>query len=180
LVDARTRLRAPADADAAPLFAVIDRNRAHLRRWLPWVDGVIEPADTANFVRGANERIASGRALELLIEHAGELAGVAGYRALDPVNRRGEIGYWLSADLGGRGIMTAACRALIVHGFDRLDLNRIAIAAATDNWRSRGIPERLGFRFEGVLRQPEWLYDHFVDHAVYSLLRAERDERALP
>lgn len=173
-MDARTRLRAPTDADAAPLFAIIDANRAHLRRWLPWVDGVTEPGDTANFLRGVNERAALGSSLELLIEHAGELAGISGYRAIDPVNRCGEIGYWLRADRGGRGIMTASCRVLVAHGFDQLALNRVVIAAATENAKSRAIPERLGFRFEGVLRQPEWLYDRFVDHAVYSLLRSER------
>ena len=99
---------------------------------------------------------------------------MSGYRAIDPVNRSGEIGYWLRADRGGRGIMTACCRVLVAHGFERLALNRIVIAAATENTKSRAIPERLGFRFEGVLRQPEWLYDRFVDHAVYSLLRSER------
>ena len=133
-----------------------------------------EANDTANFLRGVNERAATGASLELLIEHAGELAGIAGFRALDPANRSGEIGYWLRADFGGRGLMTACCRALVAHGFDALGLNRIAIAAATGNTKSRAIPERLGFRFEGVLRQPEWLYDRFVDHAVYSLLRSER------
>ena len=173
-VDARTRLRAPTDADAPPLFAIIDANRAHLRRWLPWVDGVTEAADTANFLRGVNERNALGTSLELVIEHAGELAGCAGYRVIEPANRSGEIGYWLRADRNGSGIMTACCRALVAHGFEKLDLNRIAIAAATENMKSRAIPERLGFRFEGVLRQPEWLYDRFVDHAVYSLLRSER------
>ena len=133
-----------------------------------------EAADTANFLRGVNERAATGSSLELLLDHAGALGGVAGYRTLDAVNRTGEIGYWLRADFGGRGLMTACCRALVAHGFAALGLNRIAIAAATDNAKSRAIPERLGFRFEGVLRQPEWLYDHFVDHAVYSLLLSER------
>jgi len=135
---------------------------------------VTEPSDTANFLRGVNERAVTRSSLELLIEHAGELAGIAGYRALDALNRSGEIGYWLREDFGGRGIVTACCRALVAHGFDALGLNRIAIAAATGNAKSRAVPERLGFRLEGVLRQPEWLYDRFVDHAVYSLLRAER------
>lgn len=76
---------------------------------------------------------------------------VAGYRALDPINQSGEIGYWLRADFGGRGITTACCRALVAHGF-----------------------ERLGFHFEGVLRQSEWLYDRFVDREIYSLLRSAR------
>jgi len=39
--------------------------------------------------------------------------------------------------------------------------------------RSRAIPERLDFRQEGVLQQAEWLYDHFVDLVVYSVLARE-------
>src|SRR3712207_6857835 len=51
--------------------------------------------------------------------------------------------------------------------------NRVSIACATENKKSCAIPERLGFRREGVQRQAEWLYDHFVDHVIYAALRSE-------
>jgi ribosomal-protein-serine acetyltransferase len=171
--DERTALRSTSEDDAAPMFALIEANRAHLRRWLAWVDAVREPAHTREFLRGVAERETLGTSLDLAILHDGELAGVAGFRSLDPANRSGEIGYWLPADREGRGIMTACCRALVRHGFDSLGLNRIVIAAAVENARSRGVAERLGFRLEGVHREAEWLYDRFVDHAVYSLLRRD-------
>jgi ribosomal-protein-serine acetyltransferase len=69
--------------------------------------------------------------------------------------------------------MTSCCRFVVRYGFDTLDLNRIQIAAATENRRSRAIPERLGFKLEGIMRQNENLYGTFVDHAVYSLLRSD-------
>jgi hypothetical protein len=50
------------------------------------------------------------------------------------------------------------------------DLNRVEIHAATENRRSRAIPERLGFRQEGVLRDYERVGDRYVDIVVYSLL----------
>jgi len=173
-VDEHTILRPFRDADAAPLFALVHANRAHLRRWLPWVDRASDVASIREFLRGVQARAAEGTSLELAIEHAGELAGVAGFRSLDTSNRAGELGYWLREDRGGRGVMTACCRALVRHGFESLGLNRISLAAAAENARSRRVAERLGFRLDGVLRDAEWLYDRFVDHAVYSLLR--RDE----
>jgi ribosomal-protein-serine acetyltransferase len=171
--DERTILRLPIEGDAAPLFALVDANRAHLRRWLPWVDGASDAARIREFLLGVQARTAAGTSLELVIEHDGQLAGISGFRTIDPTNRSAEIGYWLREDFGGRGIMTAACRALVRHGFETLGLNRIAIAAAVENARSRRVAERLGFRFEGISREPEWLYDHFVDHAVYALLRRD-------
>ena len=174
--DERTTLRHFRDADAPALFALTERNRAYLRRWLPWLDFVRRVEDSAGFLAGVQSRAAEGVSLELAIEHDGELAGVSGFRALDRNNRSGEIGYWLREDFGGRGIMTACCRALVLHGFESLGLNRISLSAAVENRRSRAVAERLGFQLEGVQRDGEWLYDHFVDLAVYSLLR--RDPRA--
>ena len=171
--DDRTILRSLTDADAAPMFALIDANRKYLREWLPWLDFVREASDIGAFISGVTERARAGTSLELAIVHERELCGVSGFRVIDRTNRSAEIGYWLSAACQGRGTMSAAVRALLRHGFESLDLNRIAIQAATGNARSRAVPERLGFKLEGVSRQAEWLYDHFVDAAVYSLLRQE-------
>jgi ribosomal-protein-serine acetyltransferase len=50
------------------------------------------------------------------------------------------------------------------------------IACGVENKRSQAIPQRLGFTHEGTARQAEWLYDHFVDHQIYSLLRSDVDD----
>ena len=69
--------------------------------------------------------------------------------------------------------MTKVVRALMDIGFKEFRLNKIEIRAATENVKSRKIPERLGFTEEGTLRQVQWLYDHFVDHVVYGMLKDE-------
>ncbi len=93
-----------------------------------------------------------------------------------PQNRVGEIGYWLGDVFQGRGIMTQACRAMVAYGFSERGLNRIEIHCAPANVKSRAIPERLGFRIEGTLRQAEKLVDGYVDNVVYGLLASEYAE----
>jgi len=101
------------------------------------------------------------------------LAGVISYSAIDWQNRTTELGYWLGEEYQGKGLVTAACRALVEHAFLELGLNRVVISCATENKKSCAIPERLGFRREGVQRQAVWLYDRFVDHVTYAALASD-------
>lgn len=173
IIDESIALRPLALADAPALFALTEANRQYLRRWLPWVDAVTTEEHTREFIESAIEQRAAGRGPNFVILHDGTAVGVIGYRPIDRLNCVGEIGYWLAADAQGRGIMTACCRFVVRYGFLTLDLYRIQIAAAVDNRRSRAIPERLGFAFEGILRGRENLNGVFVDHAMYALLRPD-------
>lgn len=130
-------------------------------------------ADTRAFVQSVLRQMAEEQGFGAAICHQGKIAGVIGYNSLDSANRIGTIGYWLGEAYQGQGIMTAACRALVNYGFTDLGLNRQVIACATENHRSRRIPERLGFQPEGTLRQAEWLYDRYVDHHLYGCLKQD-------
>ena len=158
---------------AQELTDLIERNREHLRAWLPWVDTNRTVEDRKNFIRGALKQFAHNKGFVAGIWHEGRLAGVIGYDPIDWENRSTELGYWLGEEYQGKGLVTAACRALVEHAFGELDLNRVVIPCAPENENSCAIPERLGFRREGIERQAEWLYDRFVDHVTYSALASE-------
>jgi ribosomal-protein-serine acetyltransferase len=175
-VDGEIELRALDEPDAETLFVLTDRNRDHLRAWLPWVDGTRTVHDTQAFIRTAREQEREGDGFQAGIWYRGELAGVVGYHRIDWPRRRVALGYWLGQAFEGRGIMTRACRALVDHAVRELSLERVEIRAATENLRSRAIPLRLGFDEDGVVRRAEWLYDHFVDHVVYGMPRARWSE----
>jgi ribosomal-protein-serine acetyltransferase len=174
-VDEHIELRLMVPADAAELFAVTDANRAHLRRWLPWLDTVKSSGDSAAFIQATLRQFSDRVGYTAAIVHDRAIVGVVGHHRISWANRATSLGYWLAAGHEGRGIMTAACRAVVRHAFAEYELNRIEIRCAVGNERSRAIPERLGFRSEGTLREAEWLYDHFVDHVVYGLLRTDPD-----
>ncbi|MFW5967713.1 MAG: GNAT family N-acetyltransferase, partial [Persicimonas sp.] len=59
------------------------------------------------------------------------------------------------------------------YGFRELGLYRIEIRCDPSNERSFGVPERLGFTLEGVMRGWAVFRDRHVDHRVYSVLRDE-------
>jgi ribosomal-protein-serine acetyltransferase len=168
-----TELRLLEERHAQELTDLTDRNREHLRAWLPWVDANRTVEDRKNFIRGALKQFAENNGFVAGIWHEGRLAGVISYVSIDWDNRTTEVGYWLGEEFQGQGLVTAACWALVDHAFEELGLNRVTIACATENKKSCAIPERLGFRREGVQRQAEWLYDHFVDHVVYAALASE-------
>src|SRR3712207_696566 len=154
-----TELRLLEERHAEELTDLTDRNREHLRAWLPWVDATRTLEDRKNFIRGALEQFAHNKGFVAGIWYEGRLVGVIGYHALDWENRTVEVGYWLGEEHQGKGLVTAACRALVNHAFGELNLNRVVISCATENEKSCAIPERLGFRREGIERQAEWLYE---------------------
>jgi ribosomal-protein-serine acetyltransferase len=95
------------------------------------------------------------------------------FNSVERLNRCATMGYWLAKSQTGRGLMTAAVRALINAGFQQLELNRIQARIATDNRPSQAVCDRAGLKKEGVSRQAEWLYDHFLDITINSVLRSE-------
>jgi ribosomal-protein-serine acetyltransferase len=165
------------DSHAAELFRVTDENREYLREWLPWLDRMRTVEDTKAFIEMTQRQLVENRGFQTAIRWRGRLAGIIGQHKVDWASRSTAIGYWLAEDAQGRGIMTTCCKAYIEHSFDAMQLHRIEIRCATENKKSRAIPERLGFRKEGVVRDAEWLYDHFVDHVVYGLLEPEWRKR---
>ena len=157
----------------ASLFALVHANRKYLRRWMPWLDNTKSVADIAEFTRTTRQQCADNGGFVAGIWARGELCGVVGHNHVSWTNRACTLGYWLSKKHQGRGIMTRSCRALVDYSFGELDLNRVEIRCASENAPSRAIPQRLGFAHEGTMRQIEWLYDRFVDHEIYGVLKSE-------
>ncbi len=159
--------------DAGALFALITREREHLVHWVPWLNLVQSVESTTAYVERKLARQAAGNGLALVLTQPEVLVGEVGLDYIDVPNRATEIGFWIAASASGRGLVTRACRVLAAFCFENLALERIQLRAATDNVRSQAVAQRLGFRFEGVLRDAEQLATRTVSLAVYSLLRSE-------
>jgi ribosomal-protein-serine acetyltransferase len=167
--DEEVFLRLHEERHAEELFKLVDENRAHLRPWLPWVDANKSPEDTRRFIRQMLIKLADGKEYGFGILDRDTLVGAVGLDVVEEA-MEAEVGYWLSEDCQGRGIVSRATQALVRFSFVDLGLNVAVIKCAVDNIRSRAIPERLGFTLEATLREREV---RGQDQIVYSLLRSE-------
>ncbi len=175
-IDDKTHVSLAVPQFADELFRLTDKNRAFLRRWLLWLDGVKKAGDTESFIKGELAKFARGEALTETVLHEGRIAGVLGFNSIERSNRIGYIGYWLGEEFNGRGIMTACVRDLISLGTEYYSLERFDIRCAVQNEKSRAIPERLRFSEECTLRRAEKVNDSWYDHVVYGLLVNQHNE----
>lgn len=176
LVSDNLSLRFIKPEEAIGLFALVEKNRPYLREWLDWVDAQTGQEVSKTNILKRIERAEKGDMLDLGIYLNGRLIGSMGFTKIVVKSGRAEIGYWLSEEFEGRGIMTDCVQALVSYGFRELKLHRIEIHCSTNNAKSSAIPERLGFKLDGIFRDGSFLYDHFEDSKVYSVLEEEWKE----
>src|SRR5687767_13849478 len=115
-ISQNTSLEPISDQHAEPAFELINKNRAHLKTWLPWVDRMQTVADFRNFLQGAIKRMAEKQEVSYMIIHERKVAGRIGLYYLDHQNRIGSIGYWLGEAFQGKGLITQACQEIISEG----------------------------------------------------------------
>lgn len=172
-VDDEIKLCLREERHAEEIFELVDKDRAYLREWLPWVDATQSVEDDRTFIKGTLEQFVNNRGFQVGIIYQDQFAGMIGFHAIDWANKAVDIGYWLGTDFQGKGIITRACRYLVDYAFTEYGLNRVQIRCAVENHRSRAVPERLGFKQEGVIRQGEWVNDRYLDLVVYGMLAEE-------
>lgn len=177
-VDEDIMIRMLIAKDADRLFQITNDSREYLREWLSWVDQMENKEDALSFIQNGFQTYAERSGLTAGVFYKEELVGVTGFNSFDWENKIGYIGYWLAEGYQGNGIMTRVVRTLIDYAFNEFGLNRIDIRTAYDNKKSQAIPEKLGFIKEGHLRQTEWLYDHYVDHIIYGMLKTDWENNA--
>ncbi len=158
---------------AEELYELCDTNRQRLAPYLPWIDSTWSQADTREFIEQGLQQFAAGQGFHCGIWCEGEIAGSVGMHKIDWLNHAVSIGYWISREFEGRGLVTRAAAALTDHCLHDLGLHRVEIRCATNNVPSQRVAERLGFSREGILRGAQKVRDGWLDMVVFSKLAAD-------
>lgn len=156
------------DLDA--IWRLVRAERERVGRWMPWIELTNSIEDERAWLETVTTDPSGLDGCGIFVE-GGYVGGVG--LTIGPFGIGGEIGYWIGSEHEGRGLVTAACRALIDIGFRERGLHRITIRAGVENVRSRAIAERLGFVQEGVEREGGRGVGRYYDLVMYGLLERE-------
>lgn len=144
------------------------------RVWLGLRDAFPHPYSIDDGRRFIDTASAMSPRTFLAIEIDGAIAGGIGYVLKPDVERVGaEVGYWLGVNHWGRGIATAALRALTQHAFaSHPELRRLYAVPYASNPASARVLEKAGFTREGTLRQSAIKDGRILDQWMYAILRS--------
>ncbi|WP_321281553.1 GNAT family protein [Marinifilum fragile] len=174
-VDTEIELKQIEQSDSKAIFEMIDSQREYLGKWLPFVEFTKEVSDTDKFVHSVVNAPKERFEYVFVIRIKNEFVGLIGFKDTDKPNQKTEIGYWLSEKHQKQGIITKSVEKLCDFAFNKQGINRIQIKCAVGNKPSIKIPQRLGFKFEGVERDGELLTGNVcTDLEIYSKLKSDK------
>ncbi len=160
-------------ADASALAALVQENAVFLKKYLPKVV-------TLSSVDACNEHlqyvIDAGKEDELFEWHIfanDKLCGAVRLNKIELGNHKASIAYYIGENCQGQGLASSSVRAVLGYCFEKLGFNRIELQCTSTNLASQQVAKRLGFTWEGMLRQAELLENDYVDLFVYGLLHED-------
>lgn len=94
------------------------------------------------------------------------------------VNGYRMMGYWIGKQYWGQGIVVEAANEVLRYGFEDLGLRMVSISHFIFNNQSKRVIEKLGFTYEGHLRESFQIYTgEMFDEVCYSMLDSEFHKR---
>ena len=177
----RLVLRCFEPADAFALDRAIAISVDHLKPWLEFAHHEPKPVDDrVSLLRRfrADFDVDREYVYGVFSPDESELLGVAGSHTRQGPGVR-EIGYWVRADRIRRGVASEASAALTKAAFEVDEVGRVEIRCDVGNTASSAIPRKLGFSYEGILRQQNPFLDARRDVEVWSLVRSEYQDNRI-
>jgi Acetyltransferases, including N-acetylases of ribosomal proteins len=136
--------------------------------------------DSIDFLKSVLRRYENNEVSEwgIVYKENNKFIGTCGYVLWVPVHSLAEIAFALSREYWGKGLMTEAVKEVIKYGFEKMNLNRIYAKCFVENIGSQKVLEKVGMKFEGILREQMFIKSKFSDMKIYSILSKEYHEQS--
>jgi ribosomal-protein-alanine N-acetyltransferase len=168
--------------DATAWIEVRRRNVEWLRPWEATPPGVADgiamvPTSMATFVamtRRLRRDARRGGGLPFAVVYHGEFVGQLNVSSITRGSlHSAHLGYWIDQCMAGRGVMPTAVALVTDHCFWAVGLHRVEVNIRPENFASRRVVEKLGFREEGLRRSFLHIAGDWRDHLSYAMTREE-------
>ncbi len=170
-------LRPPSLGDYPQWARLREQSRSFLAPWEPiWPADDLTRMSFRRRIKRYQREIRNGTGFPFFVlSPDGEtlLGGLTLAQIQRGVTQSAVLGYWMGAPHAGKGLMTAAVRAVIGFAFDSLHLNRMEAACLPTNAASIRLLEKVGFAREGYARKYLCIDGRWQDHLLYGLVRDE-------
>lgn len=174
LSNGNVNLKRVGTADIAEIFQAVRESIDHLMPWMPWCHPDYSIPDTEAYVNKQVELWNAQEEFSFVIRDTNRrFAGLCGLNQFNRIHQFANLGYWLRKSSVGHGYATDGTRLVAQFGLRQLNLRRVEILAAVENYPSQRVAERAGAVCEGILRSRLWLRDRSLDAVCYSLTAAE-------
>ena len=124
-IDKELELRQLEQNDSFRIFELIDAQREYLGEWLPFVAFTQTVADSEQFVNSVINAPEEHFEYIFSIRKNNNFIGLIGFKDTDNLNRKTEMGYWLSERYQKQGIVTRCVDKLCQFAFNELNMNRV-------------------------------------------------------
>ena len=124
----------------------------HAREYIEKMKKSLKKKDSADFV--------------LFITVDDKPIGAIGAHKIES-GHKAEMGYWLSEEYWGKGIMSKAVKDFLSIIFKKFDLKRVYARAYSSNKGSMRVMEKVGMKFEGIEKKGAFKKDHRLKKDIF-------------
>lgn len=113
-------------------------------------------AHALDYVQRTDASVRTQRELPFVIEYGNgddrAFAGAISFHSISVKNSVGELGYWMTSSMRGKGIATIAAQMLTDFGFSSIGFKRVEAMVDKENIASQKLLEKAGYEREGLLK----------------------------
>lgn len=171
----RLFIRMPKPGDGKVVYDAIQASMQELKPWMVFAQKEQTAEEIEESIRKSHIQFLQREDLRLLVfsKETGEFIASSGLHRINWDIPQFEIGYWIDSRFSGKGYMVEAAKGITDYAFSELKANRVEIRCDSLNKKSRAIPEKLGFKLEGILESASVTVDSngLRDMCVFAMTR---------
>ncbi|WP_088230527.1 GNAT family N-acetyltransferase [Bacillus cereus] len=171
----RLFIRMPKPGDGKVVYDAIQASIQELKPWMVFAQKEQTAEEIEESIRKSHIQFLQREDLRLLVfsKETGEFIASSGLHRINWDIPQFEIGYWIDSRFSGKGYMVEAAKGITDYAFSELKANRVEIRCDSLNKKSRAIPEKLGFKLEGILESASVAVDsnRLRDMCVFAMTR---------